>query len=132
MSTKLHAACTDERTGVSFALSGGERHDATGFEAVWEGVPGGLGVMAAVMDKAYDSHAIRQFLAMQGIEAVIPPRANRTETIHYDPEKYQLREKVERWFNKLKQFRRIATRYDKLSRTFLAFVHLAATWIMVR
>ena len=99
---------------------------------MWEGVPGGLGVMAAVMDKAYDSHAIRQFLAMQGIEAVIPPRANRTETIHYDPEKYQLREKVERWFNKLKQFRRIATRYDKLSRTFLAFVHLAATWIMVR
>ena len=69
---------------------------------------------------------------MQGMEAVIPPRANRTETIHYDPEKYQLREKVERWFNKLKPFRRIATRYDKLSRTFLAFVHLAATWIMVR
>ena len=88
--------------------------------------------MAAVMDKGYDSHAIRRFLAMQGIEAVIPPRANRAETMHCDPERYPLREKVERWLNKLKPFRRIATRYDKLSRTFLAFVHLAATWIMVR
>ena len=132
MSTKLHAACTSERTGVSFARSGGERHDTTGFEAVWEGAPGGLGVMAVVMDKAYDSHAIRRFLAMQGIEAVIPPGANRTGTIHYDPGKYQLREGVEWLFNKLKQFRRIATRYDKLGRTFLAFVHLAAIWIMVR
>ncbi len=49
LSTKLHAACTDERTGVSFALSGGERHDTRGFKAVWEGVPGGLGVMAWIM-----------------------------------------------------------------------------------
>ena len=99
---------------------------------MWEGVVEGLGVVAAVMDKAYDSHAIRRFLAGMGIEAVIPPRANRSEPMHYDAEKYKLREKVERWFNKLKQFRRIATRYDKLSRTFLAFIHLAATWIMVR
>ena len=98
LSTKLHAACTDERTGVSFELSGGERHDATGFEPVWE-----------------------------GIEAVILPKANRTESIHYDTEKYKMREKVERLFNKLKQFRRIATRYEKLSRTFMAFVHLVAT-----
>ena len=75
-------------------------------------------LVAAVMDKAYDSHAIRQFLAALGIEAVIPPRANRSEPIHHDAEKYKLREKVERWFNKLKQFRRIATRYDKLVRTF--------------
>ena len=83
-----------------------------------EDFTGKIGVVAAVMDKAYDSHAIRQFLAALGIEAVIPPRANRSEPIHYDAEKYKLREKVERWFNKLKQFRRIATRYDKLIRTF--------------
>ena len=61
-----------------------------------------------------------------------PVVAARREPIHYEAEKYELREKIERWFNKLKQFRRIATRYDKLSRTFLAFIHLAATWIMVR
>ena len=71
-------------------------------------------------------------LGMQEIEAVIPPRSNRTEAIDYDKEKYKRREKVERFFNKLKQFRRIATRYEKLSRTFMAFIHIASTWIMLR
>ena len=73
-STKLHAACTDERTGVSFVLTGGQRNDAVGFESVWEGVPALPGLGAVVMDKAYDSNTIRQFLAMQGIEAVIARR----------------------------------------------------------
>ena len=99
---------------------------------MWEGVPEDLAVAAAVMDKAYDSEAIGRFLAGLGMEAGIPPRANRAESIHYDAEKYKMREKVERWFNKIKQFRRIATRYDKLARTFLAFVHLVATWVMIR
>ena len=114
-------------------LTGGERHDAMGFEPVWQGLPAaGAGLGVAVMDKAYDSQAIRHFLGALGIEAVIPPRSNRTETIGYDPEKYKLREQVERFFNKLKQFRRIATRYEKLSRTFLAFIHIVSTWIMLR
>ena len=117
---------------MSFVLTGGQRHDAVGFESVWEGVPALPGLGAVVMDKAYDSNAIRQFLAMQGIEAVIPSKANRIESIHHDAQKYKLREKVERFFNKLKQFRRIATRYDKLSRTFLAFIHIVSAWIMLR
>ena len=86
----------------------------------------------AVMDKADDSDAIGRFLAGLEIESVILLRANCTESIHYDAEKYKRREKVERWFNKRKPFRRIATRYDKLSRMFLAFIHLAATWIMLQ
>ena len=97
-----HAACIDERTGVSFELSGGERHDATGFEPVWEGVAALPVVISVVMDKAYDSNAIRRFLAALGIEAVISPRANRRETIHHDTGKYKMREKIERLFNKLK------------------------------
>ncbi len=84
------------------------------------------------MDKAYDSQAIRHFLGALGIEAVIPPRSNRTKAMAYDPEKYKLREQVERFFNKLKQFRRMATRYEKLSRTFLALIQLVSTWIMLR
>ena len=84
------------------------------------------------MDKAYDSNAIRQVLHEQGVEAVIPSKTNRIEEIPYDKEPYQCRQKVERFFNKLKHFRRIATRYDKLSRTFLAFIHLVATWMMMR
>ena len=117
---------------MSFVLSGGQRNDAVGFEPVWEGTPALPRLGAVVMDKAYDSNAIRQFLAMQGIEAVIPSKANRTEAIHHDAQKYKLREKIERFFNKLKQFRRIATRYEKLSRTFLAFVHIVSAWIILR
>ena len=85
-----------------------------------------------MMDKGYDSQPIRAQLLAQDIVPVIPPRSNRTEPIAYDHDLYKLREQVERFFNHLKQFHRIATRYDKLSRTFLAFVHLVAAWIMIK
>ena len=84
------------------------------------------------MDRAYDSNAIRQVLEDQGIEAVMPGKTKRTQEMRDDKEQDKLRQKVERFFNKLKQFRRIATRYDKLGRTFLAFVHIVATWMMIR
>ena len=84
------------------------------------------------MDKGYDSDQIRQRLREQEVTPIIPPKRNRKKPIIYDPEQYQLREKVERFFNKMKQFRRIATRYEKLRQTFLAFIHLVALWIMVR
>jgi transposase len=99
---------------------------------VWHDLPDLPALKAAVMDKAYDSDAIRQVLHDQGLEAVIPGKTNRLEEIAYDKEQYKLRQRVERFFNKLKQFRRIATRYDKLGRTFLAFIHLVAAWIMIR
>lgn len=73
--TKLHAACADERVAVSFSLSPGQSHDATAFPSVWEGVPKSRWLDAAVMDKAYDSNNIRKFLENQGIEAVIPPKS---------------------------------------------------------
>jgi putative transposase len=132
LSTKLHAACTHENTGVCLILTSGARHDIPGFELVWHALPELPALDAAVMDKGYDSDAIRQLLQDQGVEAVIPGKTNRLQKIVYDKEQYKLRQKVERFFNKLKQFRRIATRYDKLSRTFLAFIHIVATWIMIR
>ena len=67
---------------MSFVLTGGQRNDAAGFESVWEGAPALPGLGAVVMDKAYGSNTIRQFLAMQGIEVVIPSKANRTESMH--------------------------------------------------
>ncbi len=73
LTTKLHAACADDRTAVSFSLSPGQSHDATAFPAVWEGVPKSRWLDAAVMDKAYDSDDFRKFLEHQSIEAVIPP-----------------------------------------------------------
>ncbi len=65
------------------------------FETVWEGVPVLPAPVAVVMDKAYDSNAIRRFLAVREIEAVIPSKANRTEPIPHDARKYGSREKVE-------------------------------------
>lgn len=83
-------------------------------------------------DKAYDSDRIRASLAEKGIEAVIPSLKCRKEEIPHDKAKYRERNRVERLFGKLKQFRRIATRYEKLGKTFLAFIHLTAAFIMIR
>jgi len=89
-------------------------------------------VEAAAADKSYDSDAIRADLKERGIEPVIPPLACRKEPIPYDKAAYRQRNRVERLINKLKQFRRVATRDDKLDLSFLAFIHLTAALIMAR
>jgi transposase len=99
---------------------------------VLDAVPDACPVTTAVADKAFDSDAIRADLARRGIDAVIPPLACRTRPIRYDKEAYRGRNRVERLFSKLKQFRRIATRYDKLDTSFLAFIHLVSALIMTR
>src|SRR5512144_1950700 len=90
------------------------------------------GIEQAVMDKAYDSNAIRAKLDAKGLTPVIPPKSNRLEIIVYAKESYQQRNKVERLFNKIKQFRRVATRYETLKANFLAFVIVALIVIMLR
>lgn len=82
-----------------------------------------------IADKAYDTDRLRSRLAEQGIEAVIPSIARRTPLISHDRAAYRQRNLIERMFARLKDFRRIATRYDKLARNFLAGVLLAATVI---
>ena len=77
-------------------------------------------------DKGYDSDDVRTSLLLKGIVPVIPPKANRKEPIACDFRAYKDRNRVERMFNKLKQFRRIATRYDKTAVSFLGFLALAA------
>ena len=86
----------------------------------------------AIRDKGYDSTSIREQLIVHDIVPVIPPKSNRIATLDYDKNLYKLREKVERFFNNLKQFRRIATRYEKRSQTFLALIHLVAAWIIIK
>lgn len=82
-------------------------------------------------DKGYDADAIRAEIAAAGVEAVIPAKSNRRIPIAHDREKYRWRNLVERLFNKLKNWRRIATRYDKTKKSYLGFVALAAIklWI---
>ncbi len=86
---------------------------------------------AVIVGQAYDSDSNRRAIAEQGAQAVIPPRKNRTAAIEHDRHLHQERHMVERRFGKLKQRRRIATRYDKQAADFLGFVWPAATNIML-
>ena len=131
-STKLHAGCISATTSVSLILSSGARHEAPIFDQVWDDTPELPALESAVLDKGYDSDHIRARMEKSGVAVVMPPKSNRKVPIAYDAEQYKLREKVERFFGRRKQFRRIATRYDKLSKTFLAFIHVVAAWISIK
>ena len=113
-------------------LTEGQRHKSPVLEAVLAQVPQAPRLTHAIMDKAYDSDQIRAHLAEQSLVPVIPPKSNRAAPRDYDHALYKLREKIARFFNKLKQFRCIATRYEKLRHTFLAFIHLVAAWISIQ
>ena len=83
-----------------------------------------------IADKGYDAdQRVLQPLAQAGKTAVIPPKANRKEPRAYDRERYKARHRIENFFCQLKQFRALATRYDKTARNFLAAIHLAAATI---
>ena len=82
--------------------------------------------LAHLGDKAYDSAELRQWLKRRGTKAVVPNRSNRKLPFSFDKKSYKQRHRIENAFCRLKDFRRIATRYDKLARNFLAAVHLAA------
>ena len=92
----------------------------------------GLHCQAVVADKAYDTNAILAHLTDHQIAVVIPPKSNRVDQRLYDENLYADRNKIERFFNHLKAYRRIATRYDKTATSFLAFVHLACALIWLR
>jgi transposase len=87
---------------------------------------------AFIADKAYDSDAVVQAARRQGAEAVIPPKKNRKVAREYDRHLYKERKKVEWFINLIKQYRRVATRYEKTARNFLAFVHVASLMVLLR
>ncbi len=83
-------------------------------------------IEAMLADKGYDADAIREQLSDAGIEAVIPAKCNRKNPAPHNAEKYKWRNLIERLFNKLKNWRRVATRYDKSKESYLGFVAIAA------
>jgi transposase len=85
-----------------------------------------------VGDKGFDSDALRERLIDAGVQPVIPNKANRVNPWPFDAEAYRDRNKVERLFAKAKQYRRFATRYDKLRETFLGMIHLVLGFIRLR
>ncbi len=92
----------------------------------------GLPIEVVIGDKGYDSDKVVETIEAQGAEAVIPPRKNRKEPRSYDAERYKDRNVVERFWHKIKQFRRVATRYEKTARNFLAFVHVASIMVLLK
>jgi transposase len=113
-------------------LTAGQAHDGRQFEALYESLPADNVLESATLDKGYDADRIRERLALDGIEAVIPPINTRCHKLTYNRQLYRGRNRIERFFNKLKQFRRIATRYDKLAKTFFAAVHLVAAFLIIK
>ena len=132
LSTKIHAAVIDESCAVALHLTPGHAHDGRQFESLYESLDPDNILESAALDKGYDADRIRERLELDGIEPVIPPISSRSKKLHYDKVRYRERNRVERFFNKLKQFRRIATRYDKLCRTFFSAVYLVAAFLIVR
>ena len=113
---------------IDFLLMPGQRHDSKGVLPLIEG----LTFDAFLGDKAFDNDALRAELHRRGANAVIPPKRNRVVTIAYDKEMDKWRHLVENFFAKLKEFRRIATRYDKTDTSFSAMVYLASAVIGTR
>ena len=107
-------------------LSPGNVNDIAMAPALLEGTGA---ITRLIADKGYDANSLRRLLADQEAEAVIPSTASRKRPIPYDLVAYRQRNLIERMFGRLKDFRRIATRYDKLARNFLAGVMLAAAII---
>ena len=113
---------------VRFALTAGQKGDAPQAEALLAGLPAEV-VMA---DTAYDSDAIREAIAGKGALAVIPNNTSRAQTYPVDEHLYAMRSLIECCFSKLKQFRRVATRYEKTATNFLAVVTIAAIVLWIR
>jgi transposase len=126
LSTKIHLVADAQGQPVRFSLTGGQAHDAP------QAIPLLTGVKAThvIADKGYDSDQILDFIQRQGAVAVIPPKLNRKAPREYSRELYKRRNLIERTFNKLKHWPRIATRYDRKSIYFLAALHIvsAITW----
>jgi transposase len=128
LTTKLHVAADARGRPVRCRLSPGHRHDAPQALPLLDG----LAPAYLVADRGYDSDPLVAALAARGTCAVIPPRRKRRHPRAYDAVRYTQRHPVERLFSRLKQFRRVATRYDKLDAHFLSFVQLAATVLWLR
>ena len=88
-------------------------------------------VEAVLADKGYDSGDLVRHIESFGAEAVIPSRSNATEPREHDRELYKERNKVERFFGRIKHFRRVATRYEKTGRNYMAFLHLASITVLL-
>jgi transposase len=127
LSTKIHVLVDALGNPFRLMLTPGQAHDLTAAQPLLETAD----PRALIGDKAYDADALIEVLDSRAITPVIPPRENRKEKRDCDFALYRERNLAERFWNKIKHYRGIATRYDKLARNFLAAVHLVSAIILL-
>ena len=128
--TKIHAIADAKGRVLSILLSGGEAHDCPPAQRLIRRTKAAKKLLG---DKAYDSAELWQWLSDRGTKPVIPNKSNRKQPFSFDKKSYKQRHLIENAFCRLKDFRRIATRYDRLARNFLASVCIVAAivwWIL--
>ena len=123
--TKLHMAAASDRDGVIFSLSAGNCGDGPEGRALLRQLGPTNHPVYLLMDRAYEGDETRALAVKLGYTPVVPPKSNRKDPWDYDKELYKQRNQVERLFRRIKRFRRIFTRYDKLDVIFLTFVYFA-------
>ena len=129
LTSKVHAVVDANGLPVRLGLTSGEAHDNRLCPVLLAGLRPRTMVLA---DRGYDADWIRAFINERGAWANIPPKVNRKDPICFSPHLYRARNLVERFFNKIKQCQRIATRYDKLAANYLAFIKLASIRLWLR
>jgi len=128
LTTKIHAVVDALGNPLQLKLTGGQVHDSAPAVELIEG----LTAEHVIADKAFDAQHIVDAIVKQGAVPVIPPRKNRRDQRAYDKHLYKERHLVECFFCKIKEFRRVATRYDKLEITYLTMVTIASCLIWLR
>lgn len=126
--TKIHASVSGLGLPLRVVLTAGQEADVTQAASLIDGVAAEV----VIADKGYDSKAVVEQIEKQGAEAVIPSRKNRKEPRAYDRERYRDRNLAERFWRRVKENRRVATRYEKTARNFLGFVLVAAIMVLLR
>lgn len=129
LTTKIHAMVDANGLPISLVLSEGQAYDGHSAYAMLDSLTPGSVLLA---DRAYDADKLRAAVADKGAFANIPPMPQRVRRSAFSPFLYQYRNLIERFFNKLKHFRAVATRYDKRDDNFLASVQLASIRIWLR
>lgn len=120
----MHAVCDGEGRLIVMMLTEGQMSDHKGAFLLFSALPRAKELLA---DKGHDSDWFRAALTAQGTTACIPPRKNRKIQYHYDKDLYRQHHKIENVFGRIKDWRRVATRYDRCAHTFMSAISIAAT-----
>ena len=126
--TKIHFVVNGIGNPIRAILTPGQAGDAPQVPLLFDQLSPGF----AILDKAYDTDAVLAFFESQGTIPVIPPKANRVVQRDYDRQLYKERNLIERFIGKIKQFRRVFSRFDKYARSYLHFIHFACALIWLR